>query len=147
MRKFLIASCAAAFLAACQTTDGGTTAFSQANKPTVVTSKNMAAAKAASKAIFTRPTLGFKVARETDSKVLFNKTLPANVNDNNPLKDRTKGAPVSFVELTFQAEGGKTRVTGDNWLVLNPKEANKDVFNLLATPDGARLQSKLNELR
>ncbi|KZM47474.1 hypothetical protein OA90_25750 [Labrenzia sp. OB1] len=146
MRKFLIASCAAAFLAACQTTDGGTT-FSQANKPTVVTSKNVAAARAASKAIFTRPTLGFKVAREADSRLLFDKTLPANVNDNNPLKDRTKGAPVSFLELTFQAEGGKTRVTGDYWLVLNPKEANKDVFNLLATPDGARLQNKLNELR
>ena len=79
--------------------------------------------------------------------MLFNKTLPANVNDNNPLKDRTKGAPVSFLELTFQTERGKIRVTGDNWLVLNPKEANKDVFNLLVTPDGARLQTKLNELR
>ncbi len=147
MRKFLIASCAAAFLAACQTTDGGTTAFSHGQQAHRRNIQELGGRKSRLKGHFTRPTLGFKVARETDNKVLFNKTLPANVNDNNPLKDRTKGAPVSFLELTFQAEGGKTRVTGDNWLVLNPKEANKNVFNLLATPDGARLQNKLNELR
>ncbi|MES0880807.1 hypothetical protein [Roseibium sp. SCP14] len=36
---------------------------------------------------------------------------------------------------------------GDNWMQLNPKGANKGKFNLLATPDGRRLQNKLHELR
>ncbi|MES0884313.1 hypothetical protein [Roseibium sp. SCP14] len=146
MKQLILAACAAIMLTACQTTESGST-YAPDNKPTVVTSKSIPEAKAASKAIFTRPTLAFKVVSESSNQLLFSKVLPANVNDNNPLKDRTKGASVTVVELTFQPENGKTRVTGDNWMLLNPKGVNKDKFNLLATPDGQRLQNKLNELR
>ena len=51
------------------------------------------------------------------------------------------------MEVTFRPENGKTRVTADNWMFLNPKGADKDKFNLLHTPDGRRLQNKLNELK
>ncbi|UES60226.1 hypothetical protein GFK91_31415 (plasmid) [Roseibium aggregatum] len=146
LRKLILAACATVFLTACQTASG-VSGYSPDNKPTVLTSLSLSEARTKANAIFTRPSLAFHVTSETPDWILFSKTMPASVNDNNPLKERTKGDPLNQVALTFRTENGKTRVTADNWLVLNPKEANKDVFNLLATPDGARLQNKLNELR
>ncbi|TYC63961.1 hypothetical protein FMN50_02020 [Rhodobacterales bacterium] len=146
MRKTILAIAAALSLSACQTA-GGPSGFSSDNKPSVVTSLSVPAAQTAAKAIFTRPTLAFRVTSEQPGRLLFSKTLPADVNDNNPLKDRTKGRPVSQIELVFQPVEAGTRVSGDNWILLNPAGANKDKFNLLETPDGRRLQNKLNELK
>lgn len=146
MKKLIFAAAAVVMLAACQTTGSGS-GYSPDNKPTVVTSKTVLQAKQKAKAIFTGPMQGFSVARETPNLLLFSKSLPANVNDNNPLKDRTKGKPLAQLQLVFTAENGKTRVTADNWMILNPAGQNKDKFNLLATPDGRRLQNKLNEMR
>ncbi|MTH94996.1 hypothetical protein [Roseibium sp. RKSG952] len=155
MSRILAAIFIAILAAGCQTTTGTALtdpdAIHQAGvsgpKPSVLTTKPIPQAKAEAKKIFTSPMQGFRVIRETNNRLLFGKTLPANVNDNNPLKGRTKGAPVGRLELTFTNENGKTRVTGDNWVLLNPKGKNKDPFNLLATPDGPRLQRKLNELK
>lgn len=146
LRKLILAACAAVFLTACQTA-GGVSGFSPDNKPTVLTSLSLPEARTRAKAIFTRPTLGFHVTSETSDRILFSKTMPASVNDNNRLKERTKGDPLLQVELTFRSENGKTRVTADNWMFLNPNGADKDKFNLLHTPDGRRLQNKLNEMR
>ncbi|MCV0424136.1 MAG: hypothetical protein K5905_01555 [Roseibium sp.] len=145
MRKFILAALSALMLTACRTTDG-VSIYSPDNKPTVVTPRSKPQAKAAEKAIFTRPALGFKVTQETPTRILLSKYLPANVNDNNSLKHRTKGRPLAQVELTFRSEGGKTRVTADNGMLLNPYGTDKDKFNLLQISDGRRLKKKLNEL-
>lgn len=146
MKKTILAMAAALFLTACQTA-GAPSGFPPDNKPVVVTHLSVPQAQTRAKAIFTRPTLAFRVTSETPGRILFSKTLPANVNDNNPLKERTKGRPVSQIELVFQPVAAGTRVSGDNWILLNPAGANKDKFNLLETPDGRRLQNKLNELK
>jgi hypothetical protein len=146
LRKLILAACAAVFLTACQTASG-VSGYSPDNKPTVLTSLSLPEARAKAKAIFTRPSLAFHVTSETPDRILFSKTMPASVNDNNPLKERTKGDPLNQVELTFLPENGKTRVTADNWLFLNPNGVDKDKFNLLHTPDGRRLQNRLNEMR
>jgi hypothetical protein len=146
LRKLILAASAAVFLTACQTASG-VSGYSPDNKPTLLTNLSLPEARAKAKAIFTRPSLGFHVTSETPDRILFSKTMPASVNDNNPLKERTKGDPLNQVALTFRTEDGKTRVTADNWLLLNPHGADKDKFNLLHTPDGRRLQNKLNEMR
>lgn len=146
LRKLVLVACVAILLTACQTASG-VSGFSPENKPTVLTSLSLPEARARAKAIFTRPSLGFRITSEAPDRILFSKTMPASVNDNNRLKERTKGDPLLQVELTFRPENGKTRVTADNWMFLNPKGADKDKFNLLHTPDGRRLQNKLNELK
>jgi len=147
MRNLVMAVFAAVTLAACQTTSAPGP-YSADNKPSVVTQKSIPETKAAAKAVFTRPTLAFKVVRDEPQRLLFQKSLPADVNDNNVLKDRTKGRPLAQIQLTFEpAPNGGTRVTGDNWMYLNPAGPDKDKFNLLATPDGARLQRRLDELK
>ncbi|MEJ8476647.1 lipoprotein [Roseibium algae] len=143
MKKFILAACAALALTACQTTSP----YSTDNKPQIVTTKTVSEAKSAAKAIFTRPTLAFRVVRETPNTLLLRKSLPANVNDTNPLKDRTKGRPDAVIKLVFTPDNGATRVTGDNWIVLNPGHPNKDTYNLLDTPDGSRLKNKMYEIR
>ena len=146
LRKLILAACAAVFLTACQTASD-VSGYSPDKKPTILTNLSLSEARAKAKAIFTRPSLAFHVTSEASDRILFSKTMPASVNDNNPLKERTKGDPLYQVALTFRTENGKTRVTADNWLLLNPHGADKDKFNLLATPDGPRLQNKLNEMR
>ncbi|MEP4034130.1 hypothetical protein [Roseibium polysiphoniae] len=147
MKKSILAACAAMMLTACQTIEQSTSGYSPENKPTIVTRKTIDQAKSGAKAVFNRPSLGFQTVSETGTHLLFSKAMPANINDNNSLKDRTKGRPLVQIELTFQQESDKTRVVGQNWMLLNPNGANKDKFDLLQTPDGPRLQARMNEFK
>ncbi|MEP3047150.1 MAG: hypothetical protein ABJL55_18065 [Roseibium sp.] len=148
MKKTVLALCAAALLAVCLPASH---ALAGPKKPTIVTSKSMAQAKTKAKtkakAMFTQRTVAFRMTENTKTRMLMSKTLPANINDNNVLKNRTKGKPVMQVELVFASENGKTRITGDTWMLLDPKVKNKDKFNLLQTPDGKRLKKLLNQIR
>ncbi len=146
LRKLILAVLVAVFLAACQTASG-VSRYSPDNKPTVLTNLSLPEVRAKAKEIFTRPTKSFHVTSETSDRILFSKIMPASVNDNNRLKERTKGDPLLQLELTFRPEHAKTRVTADIWMFLNPHGADKDKFHLLQTPDGRSGLNRLNEMR
>lgn len=146
MKPLIPVLLAASLLAACQSAGPGLTP-SLGGKPSVLTSKSVPDAKVRAVDLFTAPEQGFRVVDQTSSHLLFAKVMPANVNDRNPLQTRTKGKPVVQIDLEFDSEGAKTRVTGDIWMLLNPKGPDYDTFSLLETPDGPRLQRKLNEIR